>query len=413
IQQSKESYTWITTKLNGMMTKGFSCKSKNSSSLQEEKTDSTINRPAQVSFFFPIGSNGINSGRYSNNFSLNMLWGFNGGVKGAEIGGLINVDRKNVSGVQIGGLINLTFGNLKGAQVGGLVNQAKNVEGAQVGGLVNSSLGKMKGFQIGGLINFALDTMYGTQIGGLLNLSTTRSPSVGLQLGGLGNLSTGKLDGTQISGLLNIANKINGAQISGLLNVAAKVNGSQISFINIGWKVHGFQLGFINISDSLKGVPIGFLSISRNGLFKVDVFSNDFSYANVGLHCGSNQFYNIFSVGISPNTSHGNRYSFGYGIGTHFTFSKKIFMNLDAMSWSVHYNNLREWNGINMVNQLRLLPGWQIAKRFGVYSGPVVNVEVIDDSQVSAVKSHIYTAHGAGSTGVNGWIGWTVGLQFF
>ncbi len=413
IQQSKESYVWITTKLNGMMSKGFTRKSRISSNEKNDKSDSTVDRPAQVSFFFPIGSNGINSGRYSNYFSLNMLWGFNGGVKGMEIGGLVNVDRKTVTGAQIGGLTNLTFGNLKGAQVAGLVNQAKNVEGVQIGGLVNSSLGKMIGLQVGGLINYALDTLYGTQIGGLFNLSTTRKPSVGLQLGGLGNLSTGKLSGTQIGGLLNVANKLNGTQISGLINVAGKVNGSQISFINIGWKVKGFQLGFINISDSLKGVPIGFLSISRNGLFKVDVFNTDFSSANIALRCGSNSFYNIFAIGVTPNTSHGNRYSFGYGIGTHFKFSEKFFMNLDGISWSVHYNNLREWNGINMVNQLRLLPGFQIAKGFGFYAGPVLNVEVIDDSYNSVSRYTLYSQHTGISTTVNGWIGWTVGLQFF
>ena len=391
--ESKDSYQWMRTKLNGVFANRYHDKRQSGND-----TITLQNHAAQVSFLYPVGSNGVFSGKYSNVFSFNILSGYNGGVNGFEIGGLVNIVRKNMNGLQIGGLTNVVFGNANGLQLGGLVNHARSLNGAQIGGLVNTSLGSVKGTQIGGLVNYALDSINGAQIGGIANVSTTSHSINGIQIGGIANLSLGKMNGSQISGIVNVANK---------------VNGFQISLINIGVKVSGMQIGLINIADTMKGVPIGLISISRNGLFKVDLFSNDFSYINTSVRLGSNAFYNIFSIGVSPNTQFGNRYSFGYGIGSHISLSKKFYTNIEVASWSVHYNKFAEWNGINMINQLRLLPGWQIAKGIGLYAGPSFNVEVIDDSFNSASKSHVFKEHGGGTTGVNGWIGWTIGLQFF
>ncbi|GDX52380.1 hypothetical protein LBMAG27_14270 [Bacteroidota bacterium] len=392
--ESKDSYQWMRAKLNGVFASRYHDKRQTT-----HDTVSNQNRAAQVSFLYPIGSNGIISGKYSNVFSFNILSGYNGGVNGFELGGLVNIDRKNMNGLQIAGLTNVVFGNANGLQLGGLVNHARNVNGAQIGGLVNTSLGSVDGTQIGGLVNYALDSINGAQISGIANVSTTSHSVNGTQIGGITNLSLGKMNGSQISGIVNVANKL---------------NGFQIGLINVGVKVAGMQIGLINISDSLKGVPIGLISISRNGLFHVDVFNTDFSNINASVRLGSKAFYNIFSIGVSPNTTDGNRYSFGYGIGTHIDISKKFFTNIDAVAWNVHYNNFNDWStGINMINQLRILPGWQITKGIGLYAGPCLNVEVLHDSYNSAVKSHLYSGHGGGTTGVNGWIGWTAGLQFF
>ena len=391
--ESKDSYLWMRTKLNGVFASRYHDKRQTA-----HDTVTIQNRAAQVSFLYPIGSNGITSGKFSNVFSFNILSGYNGGVNGFELGGLVNIDRKNMNGLQIGGLTNVVFGNANGLQIGGLVNHARSVNGAQIGGLVNTSLGFVEGTQIGGIVNYALDSIDGAQIGGIANISTTSHSINGVQIGGIANLSLGKMNGSQISGIINVANRI---------------NGMQISLINVGVKVSGMQIGLINISDSLSGVPIGLISISRTGMFHLDLFSNDFSYANTCLRLGSDKFYNTFAIGVTPNTSYGNRYSFGYGIGTHIDISKKIFMNIDALAWDIHYRSFIEWRGINMVNQLRILPGWQITKGIGLYAGPCVNVEVIDDSFNSSVKTHLFSEHGGGTTGVNGWIGWTAGLQFF
>src|SRR5262249_14738288 len=131
---------------------------------------------------------------------------------------------------------------------------------------------------------------------------------------------------------------------------------------------------------------------------------------NAEARLGSNVFYNTFAIGYSPGTSQGDRYSFGYGIGTRARINDKFFMNIDAMAWSVHYKNLNDWKGINMVNQLRILGGWQIAKPLAIFAGPVINVEVRDAVYDSANANHIFTA-GSVNTKVSGWIGWCVGVQ--
>ncbi|HEX2608358.1 MAG TPA: carboxypeptidase-like regulatory domain-containing protein, partial [Flavisolibacter sp.] len=61
-----------------------------------------ISRPYQVSLTPGLGTHGKLSAQVSNNFSLNVFGGYNGGVNGFEMGGLFNIDKKNVQYVQIG-----------------------------------------------------------------------------------------------------------------------------------------------------------------------------------------------------------------------------------------------------------------------------------------------------------------------
>ena len=61
-----------------------------------QESDTLLTSKVQVTFAYPLGSNGLNSLNYSNNFSLNILFGLNGGVDGVEIGGLMNYNKGEV-----------------------------------------------------------------------------------------------------------------------------------------------------------------------------------------------------------------------------------------------------------------------------------------------------------------------------
>ncbi|MBK9014235.1 MAG: STN domain-containing protein [Saprospiraceae bacterium] len=161
------------------------------------QSDTWIRRPpnekriAQVSVLPFIGTNTRQSDDVTNNVSLNLLWGLNGGVDGMEVGVGLNMIRTDMKGFQVAGLgnkvgrnmtgtqrsrgsskwqaagaFNLSRGNTK-FQVSGVFNSANDVEIGQFSILFNRSRGEMKGLQIG-LINIS-DTVSGVPIG-LINI---------------------------------------------------------------------------------------------------------------------------------------------------------------------------------------------------------------------------------------------------
>lgn len=140
--------------------------------------------PVQTSLVPGLGSHGSMSGQTMNHFSLNVLGGYNGGLKGVEVGGLFNINSGDVRYLQVGGLFNMTGGSVQGIAAAGLSNTVlKNSDGLQVAGLYNYTKNEAKGMQVAGLLNRArvmkgvhiamvnlTDTLDGYAIG-LLNLS--------------------------------------------------------------------------------------------------------------------------------------------------------------------------------------------------------------------------------------------------
>jgi len=60
-------------------------------------------RPFQLSVTPGLSTHGSLSPQVINNFSLNVFGGYNGGVNGVELGGLFNIDKKDVKYFQAGG----------------------------------------------------------------------------------------------------------------------------------------------------------------------------------------------------------------------------------------------------------------------------------------------------------------------
>lgn len=137
-------------------------------------------RPVQVSFTPGLSSNGRMNGQVVNNFSFNVLGGYSGGVNGAEIAGISNIDKKDVQYAQVAGVVNLVGGNMKGVQVGGVQNTVlNNASGVQIGGVVNYTKGAFTGVQVSGLVNYT-KRLKGVQIG-VINIADSSSGySIGL-----------------------------------------------------------------------------------------------------------------------------------------------------------------------------------------------------------------------------------------
>ena len=139
-------------------------------------------RAFQFSLTPGLGTHGQLSAQVVNNFSLNVLGGYNGGVNGLEIGGLFNIDKKSVRYVQVGGLFNIVGGYVQGFQAAGINNTVLDtVKGFQVAGVNNLVKGKLVGFQAAGVYNHVTDKVDGVQVAGVGNFAKTSDGySIGL-----------------------------------------------------------------------------------------------------------------------------------------------------------------------------------------------------------------------------------------
>jgi hypothetical protein len=325
------------------------------------------------------------------------LQGYIGALNGFELGGLANVESGYVKGFQIGGLVNFAFGDVGGMQLGGLVNSGKNVDGFQLGGITNIAHGNMRGMQLGGIANIVADTLTGFQLSGVLNLSSEKAQTKSWQLTGIANVSLGEM---------------HGGQVAGIFNLSAKHHGIQTGLINYSKKITGFQLGLINVADTINGESLGLINISKNGLHKAEVFGSEVLYFSGGFKLGSPHLYTLFAAGVAP-TRDLTRIGLGIGVGGQFPIDK-AFISVDGVCWTIHNDNLNDWEAVNLLNQLRVTGGYRIAKGVAIYAGPTYNVHVYDRRYPSVAPYAIYRGNSAdNNTYTDMWIGGVVGLQFF
>ena len=367
-------------------------------------------RLAQVSLLPFIGTNAERSDQMTNNISLNLLWGANGGVDGMEVGGFMNYIKNDVRGVQVAGLGNMVGGAITGTQVSGLFNVSDN---------------QMTGVQVGGLFNLAGETD-AVQVGGVFNVTRDFA---GVQVGGLFNVAAGPADGLQVAGLFNAAQGDVKSQVSGLVNLAGDVKAGQIStLLNVGKKVDGFQIALINVADSVSGIPIGLLNIVRKGYNRVELSTGEALYGNLGLKLGARSFYNIFHFGLrwgEPSAGQAPvsqqnasvTWGLGYGLGTAIRLGERSLFNVEAVS--LHLNEREGWTKeLNLLNQLRLTFDWQAGRSASFFAGPSGNVLVSKRRDTegnlrgSSIAPYTLGEDFSGSASVQLWVGINAGVRF-
>jgi hypothetical protein len=380
--------------------------------INSQNLEFRTSRTFQASIIPYIGTNWKVTGSITNRFSLNLLAGYTGGLKGVEVGGLLNITRNNISGVQIGGL-----GNIVG----------DHGKGWQIGGLFNFDLGKFEGVQVGGLFNYVPDTISGVQVGGLANVITGKIK--GVQVAGLANIVTRNCDGWQISGLLNLTmkdvrhaqitglvnygNNIDGFQLAGLVNIARRHNsGVQIAgLVNYATTLHGLQLGLINVSNTVeRGVPIGLFSYVQKGYHLFELSGNEIFYGNVAFKSGTRSFYNFVQIGMGSDY----KLQGSYGIGTIFNLGKKLSMNLDASAGFVYHPTDTIYHGLLMKFNPAL--EYRFAKHFAIFAGPAYNCFVFSKGKPSATSRGLSTYdfyfESTENASIQMWIGAVVGVRF-
>jgi carboxypeptidase-like protein len=342
-------------------------------------------RPFQVSFVPGLGSHGKMSGQVVNNFSLNVLGGYTAGTNGAEMGGLFNIDKKEVQYFQAAGIFNMVGGKLQGFQVAGINNTVLDTTyGFQGAGISNLVKGKFAGFQASGIYNHVSDSVKGVQVAGVSNFAGR------------------KLSGVQIAGVMNFSNKeTNGVQIAGVCNYSKRLR--------------GVQIGLINIADTSEGFSIGLINIVIKGYHKLSFSTNEILNANAAFKTGNTKLYSILYAGVNAGSN--NRvYSFGYGLGSERNLNKKKSLSLNPEVTS-QYLYLGSWDYTNILSKLHLNLNVKLGKYVSLFAGPSFAVYV--SNQESVIPGYRFPVPPAGyhtysfSDTVTGWFGWNAGINFF
>lgn len=342
-------------------------------------------RPFQVSVVPGLSTHGQLSSQVVNNFSLNIFGGYTAGTNGLELGGLFNIDKKEVKYVQAAGLFNSVGGQVKGLQLAGINNLVQdNVEGLQAAGINNFVTGKMNGLQIAGVYNHVSDSVKG------------------LQAAGVGNFSKEKVSGVQIAGVANIGNRaMDGVQIAGVINYAKKLR--------------GLQIGLINIADTSSGYSIGLINIVLKGYHKLSFSANEIQNVNAAFKTGNSKLYSILQAGV--NLSNSNKvYSFGYGLGSELSLNKKKTLSINP-ELSCQYLYLGSWDYTNLLNRFNLNLNVKLGKYVSLFAGPSYSVYVTN--QDFGFSGYRFPIPPSGynttkfSNKVTGWFGWNAGINFF
>jgi hypothetical protein len=360
-------------------------------------------RIAQMSVLPFIGTNTYQSDEVTNNISMNLLLGVNGGVDGVEIGGFVNMVKKDVNGFQAAGI-----GNTVG----------RNVTGTQFGGVFNYTGGRARGLQAAGFVNIA-GRAEAAQAAGLMNW--VKGDVAGFQASGLFNVSGGNASALQAAGAFNFSRGDAKVQVGGVFNVARDVEIGQFgSLLNVAREVKGFQVALINISDTVSGVPIGLINIVKHGYNKFEIFGGEGLHGNLQLKIGANAFYNIFQIGARYPQGDGTyTWGLGYGIGTVSIVSPKSSFNFELIA--IHISENEVWtNTLNSAGQFRFLWNHQLGKSIGFFLGPTANVMVSqlrnagtgETGKSPIVPYALIDKEINTNTTLKGWVGVNAGFRF-
>lgn len=438
--------------------------------LVSENVRDSFHRSVQISLLPWVSNNGMMSGAFTNNISLNALVGYSRANDGIELAGIGNVTRERMRGLQAAGVFNANHGDARGIQAAGVFNWAGDtLQGAQFAGVFNLAHAPQPGaiqaagvfniaergghfFQFSSLLNVvdsggviiqssglinAADRVTGLQHAGLVNAAGRVS---GLQISGLVNAASDvsgvqaaslvnaaeKFYGVQASGLVNAAADFRGIQAAGLVNVADTMDGLQASgLVNRATLARGVQIGIINTATEIRGLQIGLLNVSkRGGYVALEASANDVLTGNLSFKTGVPIFYLNYTAGLrlaSPlaelplGASDGRLWGFGMGIGSRIPLGRHgltLDLTQRHLAWGDHTIAVQEWSQFSPSFDLRL------GRHFSLAGGPTANL-YIDDPNESAFydlpkafrKKNLVQENSADGLRLTGWLGWSAALR--
>lgn len=381
-------------------------------------------RTFQISLIPGLSTNGIDAGNYASKYSFNILGGYNGALdRGFELGGLFNAHKYYTTGVQIAGLANYTGKETAGIQFAGLGSYSgEDMQGIQFAGVANISAQNMQGMQFSGILNGSRGYSQGVQATGGLNAS--RDGMQGLLFSGIGNITGGEMQGLLFSGGLNISKEeMQGIAASGILNYADSFQGIAISSVNISREFQGIQFGQLNIAEEAQGIqiglvnyakefqglPVGLISYYGNGRLNVDVWASDGGFTNVGLKLGTNEIYNMPSIGYNTLLD-SDVWQIGWSFGRlheydhHFLYSDFSVFKINEGGWTKDLNSNFKY---------RLLFGKTLSNQLKIYGGPTLNMLISKVDNSNRYTWYRLYDFGAKERNYSFWVGFSLGVELF
>lgn len=355
-------------------------------------TDSTFKKGyAQLSVFHPVGTAWKSSKKKEFNFSVNLLYGHIGTLKGFEFGGLVSIAERDIYGFQFSGL-NLVKRNVAGFQFG-LVNvvQGKGA-GIQLSAIWTHNQGNYTGFQFSWFGNTNWGNVYGAQLSHLWNHANKDLNGLQFALGP--NTVGNDALGIQMSATFNYARrKHNGAQFAFLANYAEESDGLQFGAVNIAKKSGGFQIGLVNYSGDSSVATIGLINIVKGGYNKLELWGGELLSFNLALKTGGRKVYSIISAGGNPFNEN-KFWAFGWGFGVHIPFSKRFYADIDQITSLVNINEFISINSkeLTLLEQVRFTCGFALHKRVALFVGPVWNILLSNNNTLVDGKNGIELA---------------------
>lgn len=369
-----------------------------------------------------LSTNGLEADRVASRYSWNILAGYNGALEGGfELGGLLNINRYYAHGVQLAGLANLSGRETAGVQLAGLLNySARDMQGLQFAGLMNIGLDDLQGLQFAGLGNWSGGYAQGLQFSGVLNYAGSMQ---GLFFAGVGNYGGEEMQGIMSSGVFNAAADMQGLMFSGVLNLSEYMQGIALSTINISKEFQGIQagvanlveegqgiqVGVVNVGRHFEGVPVGLISFYENGRHNVDVWTGDGGFTNVGLKLGTEEVYNMISVGYNPLLD-GDVWQVGWSIG--YEREYRNYFTYGDFSW-FHVNEGGWTEDLNSIFKYRWLFGTGLGEGIRLYGGPTFNLMVSRTSGSADYTWYDLYRFGAKGRDYTFWIGYALGIELF
>lgn len=356
-------------------------------------------KPFQVSLFPGLGTHGKFSGQVVNHFSLNVLGGYTGGLKGFEVGGLFNINRRDAGYFQAAGLFNHTGGRQAGFQASGISNTVlKYTNGFQAAGIGNYNKLWMHGFQAAGVVNLTGLDVQGFQAAGVVNF--TGKNVKGFQAAGVYNHAGDTMAGMQVAGVANFVRKdLKGVQVAGVINFA---NHNK-----------GLQIGLINVADTSDGFSIGLINIVRRGYHKWYIGTDETMHLTTSIKTGNKKLYSILLGGMNLDENQ-KLYAFGYGIGTEWIGTRHFALSTDV---TAQYLYLGSWDYLNLLNRFSLNLHFRVSKNFAIYGGPSFNAYYSDQTFTAPGYANNIPANGYQQfnweNNWRGWGGWQAGISIF
>lgn len=206
--------------------------------------DTSWNRvPVNFGLLSPLTLNGFDPSRAVNHFSLDLVLGEAGKVKGFQMAGILTRVHHGVAGAQLSSVANLVEGDVTGFQLATVNLLDGGVTGFQGGLALNLDDGKSRGVQLAGLMNVNRDSLRGAQIASASSYA-------------------GSLRGGQIS-LVNVAGSMQGAQV-GLINIARDAQGVQLGLVNVALRSSGLAVGAVNVLPRSRTLAVGAVNVGQD-----------------------------------------------------------------------------------------------------------------------------------------------------